>query len=102
MPFVGTWMQVEILTLGKSERERQTPYDISYIRNLKYGTKWKQTHRHREQTCGCEGVKGGNRIDWEFGVSRIKLLHLERIGKEVLLSSPGNYMQYLGTEHDGR
>ena len=40
MPFAATWMQLEILILSesKSERERQIPYDITYIQNLKYGT----------------------------------------------------------------
>ena len=43
---------------SKSERERQLPYDITYMWNLKYATnelitKQKQTHRHKEQTCGC-------------------------------------------------
>ena len=36
--------------------------------------KQKQTHRHGEQTHGCQGrgqVKGGK--DWEFGISRYKL-----------------------------
>ena len=46
-------------------------------------TKQKQTHRHREQTCGCQGGEGG--MDWEFGVSRGKLLHLEWINNKVLL-----------------
>ena len=23
---------------------------------MNLSTKWKQTHRHREQTCGCQGV----------------------------------------------
>ena len=41
-------------------------------------------------------------MDGEFGVSRYKLLHLEWISSEVLLSSTGNYMQSLGIEHDGR
>ena len=45
---------------SKSERERQIPYDITYMQNLKYdtnelSTKQKQTHRHREQICGCQG-----------------------------------------------
>ena len=33
-------MQLEILILSevKSERERQIPYDITYMWNLKYGT----------------------------------------------------------------
>ena len=62
---------------NKSERERQIPYDISYMWNLKHGTnepvKQKQTNRHREQICGC-GVWGRRGMDWEFGVSRWKLL----------------------------
>ena len=36
----------------------------------------KQTHRHREQTCGCQ-EEGEGGIDREFGDSRWKLLHLE-------------------------
>ena len=38
MSFVATWMQLEILILNEmSERERQIPYDITYMWNLKYG-----------------------------------------------------------------
>ena len=37
--------------------------------------KWKQTHRHREQTCGCPAGGDWGGKDWEFGVSRCKLLH---------------------------
>ena len=44
----------------KSERERQISCDITYMWNRKYDTnlKQKQTHRHREETCGCQG-RGG-------------------------------------------
>ena len=35
----------------------------------------KQTDSHREQTSGCQG--GGSGMDWELGVSRCKLVHLE-------------------------
>ena len=38
----------------------------------------------------------------EFGGCRCKLLHLEWIRHEVLLYSTENYMQSLGTEHDGK
>ena len=48
-------------------------------------TEQKQTHRHGEQTCGCQGGGGGRGIDWESGVSRCKLLHLEWISNETLL-----------------
>ena len=41
-------------------------------------------------------------MDWEFGVSRCKLLHLEWISNEVLLYSRGNDIQPLGIDHDGR
>ena len=46
--------------MSKSDRERQIPYNITYIWNLEYDTmnlsmKQKQTHKHREQTCGCQG-----------------------------------------------
>ena len=66
---------------SKSERERQIPYDISYIWNLIYGTNEsfhsKETHGLREQTCGCQGRRGGSGMDWESGDNRCKLLHLE-------------------------
>ena len=36
MPFAATWTQLDYHTKrSKSERERQTPYDITYIWNLK-------------------------------------------------------------------
>ena len=53
-----------------------------------------------EQTCGCQGGKGGNRMDWEFGVNRCKLLHLKWISNEILLFSPGNIPSQV-MEHDG-
>ena len=48
---------------SKSERERQIPYDITYMQKLKYGinelsTKQTQTYRPGEQTCGCQGEEG--------------------------------------------
>ena len=41
-------------------------------------------------------------MDWEFGVDRCKILHLEWISNEVLLYSTGSYIQSFGIEHDGR
>ena len=38
MSFAATWMQLEIIILSMSERERQIPYNITYMWNLKYGT----------------------------------------------------------------
>ena len=45
---------------------------------------------------------GGNGMDWEFGVGRCKLLHLEWINNGVLLYNTGNYAQSLRVECDGR
>ena len=91
---------------SKSERERLIPYHITYMRNPKYGKmnlsmKQKQTHIHREQTHGCRWGGGGGRIEWEFVVSRYKLLYMEWINK-VLLHSTGNYSQYSVINHNGK
>ena len=65
-------------------------------------TEQKQIHKHREQTCGCQGGGGGSGVDGKFGVNRCKLLQLEWISNEILLYSPGNYNQSLGIDLDGR
>ena len=56
-------MQLELIILSKSERERQIPYDVTYICNLKYDTsdlsmKQNQNHRYREQTGDCQEERG--------------------------------------------
>ena len=35
MPFAATWMDLEIIILSKSDRERQVSYDTTYMWNLK-------------------------------------------------------------------
>ena len=69
---------------------------------MNLSTKQKQTHRHGEPTCGFQGRQGKSEMDWEFGVSRCKPLHLEWISKRVLLYSTGDYIQSLVIEHDRR
>ena len=73
--------------------------------DLKYGTMSLSTNKNKlmdRENCGCQGGRGGSRMDWEFGVNRHKLLHLEWISSEVLLYSTVNYIQSLVMEHDGR
>jgi len=53
------------------------------------------------KTCGCQGGGGGSGMDWESGVNRCKLLHLEWISNEILLYSIGSYIKSLMMEHDG-
>ena len=71
----------------KSERERQTTPDITYMCNLKYGIhdpiyKTEKNHGHGEKTCVCEGEKG---MDGEFGVGRCQVLYFNQLGKGVVL-----------------
>ena len=66
----------------KEEDKYHIKYHISYLWNVKYDTmnlctKQKQTLRHREQTVVAKGEFVGEMRDWEFGISRCKLLHIE-------------------------
>ena len=70
---------------------------------MNLSTKQKQTHRHRDQTCGCQGGRRGRRgMDWEFGAGRYNLLHLEWINNKVLMYSTGNYIQSPEINHNGK
>ena len=57
----------------------------------------KQTHRHGERPCGCQGG-----VEWEVGLSRCKLLDLGWINNKVPPESTGNYIQYLVINHNGK
>ena len=92
------------LSMFFSEREKQIPYDITCMLNLKYGTK-EPIYRKRTTTklIDMENrlvvVKGeGSGLDCEFGVGTWKLSHLEWIGNEILLCSTGNCIQSLVME----
>ena len=106
MPFTATWMELETVILSEiSQKEKNKYRMISHIWSLTYGTNEpfhrKENHGLGELTCGCQGGGGGNRMDWEFGVNRCKLLPLEWISNEILLYSTGNYIWSLMMEHDG-
>ena len=49
----------------------------------------------------CVVAKGEGR-GWEFGISRDKLLYMERISNNVLLYSTGSYIQYPMISHNGK
>ena len=40
--------------------------------------------------------------DWEFGISRNKLLNIGWLNNKVLLYSTGDYIQYLPINHKGK
>ena len=103
MPFAATWMDLEIIILGevRSDRERQALYDITYMWNLKCGTN-EPIYKTKTDLWLPRGRGGGRGMDWEFGVSRCKLLHIEWIHNRVLLYSTGNYIQYPVINHHGK
>lgn len=110
------WLDLDMITLSEvSQTEKVRYYMISLICGIENGTQketMKQTHRHGEQACSCQGELGigslglvdvnyGNlALDWEFGVSRCKLLYIEWIDNKVLLFRTGNYMQYPVINHN--
>ena len=68
MPFAATCMELETFILSEvSQKEKQIPYDITYIWNLIYGTNEtfhrKEAHGFGEQTCGCQEGWGGSGMD---------------------------------------
>ena len=91
---------------SKSERERQIPYNITYIWNLimtqmNISTKQKQTDIENRCVVVKEEGRGGG-MDWEFGISRCKLLYTGYINNKVLQYSTGNYIQYPVINHNGK
>ena len=40
-------------------------------------TEQRETHRYENGVVVTKGEKGGREVDWELGVSRCELLHLE-------------------------
>ena len=81
---------------SKAEKERQIQYHITYTWNLKYGTNeliYKtETDLYVERTDLC--LPWGQ-LDWEFGVSKYKLLCIGWLNNRGLVYSMGNYISIL-------
>ena len=104
--FAATWMDLEIAILGVvSQTEKDRCYvsiicGIWITTQVELSKKQKQTRRFREQTCVCQVGGGGGGMNWELGISRSKLLHVEWMNNKVLLGSIGNYIQYPVINHN--
>ena len=83
---------------SKSERERQIPYDITYMWNLKYDTKCRLTNTENRLWLPRGKGQEGSGMDGDYEASRCKLLHLEWMSNEDLLHSTWNYIQSLRIE----
>ena len=69
MPFAATLMQLQILILSEvSQKEKDKchtvllTFGIQDMAQMNLSIKQKQTHKHREQTCGCQG---GKEREWD-------------------------------------
>ena len=62
--------------------------------------KQKQTHRHREQTCGCQGGEGVGRDG--LGVWDYQMQTSIYRNNKVLVYSTGNYIQYPVINYNGK
>ena len=88
--------------------EKQMPYDLTYMWNLKYDTSeltyktGTDSHKKRTDLWLPRGNRARGGMDWECGVSRCMLLYREWINNKVLLYSTGNYIQYPVINHNGK
>ena len=46
--------------------------------------------------------QGGGGLDWEFGISRGRVLYIEWVSNTARLYSTGNHIQYSITNHNGK
>lgn len=101
MPVAATWMYSEITILNELNQKGKDKYHlISLICGIKntaqinISTKQKQTHSYKEQNYGYQSWSPTElcwgRKDWEFWISRGKLLHTGQINNKVVLYSKGN------------
>ena len=99
-------MDLEIFILSEiRQKERQIPYDIIYMWNLKYSTN--ETYlQNRSRLKDIE-----NRLDlwlgvggtvWESGISRCKLIYIGWINTEVLTYTIGTHTQYPLINQNGK
>jgi len=80
------------------------PYDNVYMWCLNYDINEHiyETNRIRDienRVVVAKRVEGG-RLDWEFGISRCKLIN--RINNKILLYSTRNYIPYPMINHNGK
>ena len=80
------------------------PYDITYMWNLKYDTnelmyKTETNSQTENRLVAAKGERDGGGMNWEFGISRCKLLYREWINNKALYST-GNYIQYPVIKHN--
>ena len=107
MSFAASWMDLEIITLSEVSQKDKYHMIITYMWNLKCDTIGHLWNRNtlidmENRLVVAKGKAAGGRVDWEFGISRYKLLYIKWINNTVLLYSTGNFIQYSLMNHDGK
>ena len=108
MPFAATWMDLEIIILSEVSQKEKDKYHIHLYMESKIWHKltylWNRNRltdiQNRLVVAKGDGGRGGK--DWEFGISRGKLLYIQWINNKVLLYGTGNYIQYPVINHNGK
>ena len=98
MPFVATWMELDIVRLSDvSQTEKEKFHMTSLVCEIEEEimqmyllTKQKETHKLRKQTYGLQGEEWGERIVREFGMDMDRVLYLKWITSKDLLYSAWN------------
>ena len=72
--------------------------------NLKYHTNdiWETNRLTRRTDLVAKVKRDGGTMEWEFGVSRCKLLYIKCTNNKVLLCSAENYIQYPLIKRNGK
>ena len=95
MPFLATWMQLEIITLSQKEKDLCHMF-ITYMWNLKYDTNepiYETKIDTRIQRTDL-GLPRGKVLEKGWS-GRLELAIIQRMDQQVLQHSTGNHMQYI-------
>ena len=92
--FTASWMEPETLLLSEvSQNDTNTIWYHLYLESNIWH-KWNFPQKRNSGTWRRDLwlPKGWGVMNWESGVNRCKLLHVEGISNEILLYSTGNYI----------
>ena len=103
LQFAATWIQLEIIILSEvSQKKTNTIWYYLYVESKiwrKWNCLWNRLKDIKNRLVGAKQVGEGK--DWEFGISRCRLLYIGWISNKVLLCSIGNCTHYSVINYNG-